>query len=141
MSFHAKLYIYTTNNYRNIDLHQAIQTVYLLNIFTLDNTRFTYLYGGAGVFGMITKDLDIYFLLGLLNSNVIQFCLHSIATKKQYGYYSYLNSFLETIPIKSTNSEAAKEISKVTKKIVSPQTEDNVFSLEGLLNNLVYKLY
>lgn len=69
------------------------------NRFAIDHKGYTYLCGGAGVFGLLQENYDNYYLVGLLNSKVVQFFLHSISTKKQGGYYSYLNSFLEQIPI------------------------------------------
>ena len=69
------------------------------NSFALDNAGSSYLCGGAGVFGLVQNEFDNYFLLGVLNSSVVEYFLHTISTKKQGGYYSYLNSFLSQIPI------------------------------------------
>jgi hypothetical protein len=75
------------------------------NRFAIDHNGYTYLCGGAGVFGLIQEKYDIYYLTALLNSKVVEFFLHSISTKKQGGYYSYLNSFLEQIPIPNKFNE------------------------------------
>jgi len=70
--------------------------------------------GGAGVFGLVQNKFDNYFLLGILNSKVVEYFLHSISTKKQGGYYSYLNSFfLKEIPVPM---EENKEIIIFVKK-------------------------
>ena len=69
------------------------------NSFAIDKLGLTYLCGGAGVFGLVQDKIDNNALLAILNSKVVEFFLHSISTKKQGGYYSYLNSFLEDIPL------------------------------------------
>lgn len=80
------------------------------NSFALDIDGRSYLCGGAGVFGLVQNEFDNYFLLGVLNSKVVEYFLHAISTKKQGGYYSYLNSFLSKIPIpdKINNNLAIK---------------------------------
>ncbi len=69
------------------------------NRFAIDKKGMTYLCGGAGVFGLVQNKIDSNYLLALLNSKVVEFFMHSISTKKQGGYYSYLNKFLEKIPL------------------------------------------
>ena len=75
------------------------------NSFAIDKLGLTYLCGGAGVFGLVQDKIDNNTLLAILNSKVVEFFLHSISTKKQGGYYSYLNSFLEEIPLPIKSNE------------------------------------
>ncbi|MBK8369626.1 MAG: hypothetical protein IPL10_20240 [Bacteroidetes bacterium] len=75
------------------------------NSFAIDKLGLTYLCGGAGVFGLVQGKIDNNTLLAILNSKVVEFFLHSISTKKQGGYYSYLNSFLEEIPLPIKTNE------------------------------------
>ncbi|MQP52695.1 MULTISPECIES: DNA methyltransferase [unclassified Flavobacterium] len=81
------------------------------NRFAIDRKGMTYLCGGAGVFGLVQNKIDNDVLLSILNSKVIEFYLHSISTKKQGGYYSYLNRFLEEIPISKKSNSKLKELS------------------------------
>ena len=81
------------------------------NRFAIDTKGMTYLCGGAGVFGLVQEKLDNDVLLAILNSKVVEFFMHSISTKKQGSYYSYLNRFLEEIPIPIHIDEKIKEYS------------------------------
>lgn len=81
------------------------------NRFAIDHNGYTYLCGGAGVFGLLQEKFDNHYLVALLNSKVVQFFLHSISTKKQGGYYSYLNSFLEQIPISNSYNDDIRLLS------------------------------
>jgi hypothetical protein len=61
-------------------------------------------YSGARVFSITLEDnidskLNLLSLLGILNSSLIEFFLHSNAPLKQGGYYSYSSTILNTIPI------------------------------------------
>jgi len=64
------------------------------NSFALDIDGSAFLTGGAGVFGLIQKELNEAYLLTILNSKLIEYFLHSSSTRKQNGYYSYLHTFL-----------------------------------------------
>jgi hypothetical protein len=92
------------------------------NRFAIDHNGFTYLCGGAGVFGLVQEKFDIHFLTAILNSKAVEFFLHSISTKKQGGYYSYLNSFLEQIPIPKNHNDKILFSSKNIESFVQDQT-------------------
>lgn len=78
------------------------------NSFALDEDGSAFLTGGAGVFAIIQSVLDPKYLLAVLNSRLVEFFLHAISTKKQGGYYSYLNTFLAQIPIIKLDKERQK---------------------------------
>lgn len=85
------------------------------NSFALDEDGSAYLTGGAGVFAILQKDLDPMYLLAVLNSKVVEFFLHTISTKKQGGYYSYLHTFLAQIPISKLDKKQQQPfVEKVT---------------------------
>ena len=88
------------------------------NRFAIDHEGFTYLCGGAGVFGLVQEKFDIYYLTAILNSKPVEFFLHSISTKKQGGYYSYLNSFLEQIPIPNIENAEIITASKCAEALI-----------------------
>lgn len=94
------------------------------NSFAIDSERSAYLTGGAGVFGFVQNEMDNRYLIALLNSKVVEYFLHSISTRKQGGYYSYLNTFLTQIPIVKLDKneqvpyvEKVDRISEITKKL------------------------
>lgn len=59
-------------------------------------------------------NIDIYTLLGILNSKIVEYYLHSIAPLKQGGYYSYSSTFIDSVPLPITildkDSKDIKEI-------------------------------
>jgi len=117
------------------------------NKFSIDTT-------GAGfscarVFA-ITKNLksfDIYFLLGLLNSSLIEYYLHSVAPVKAGGYFSYSAEIINTIPLPKNLATKKIEIEDLTKYVHSilktnkKHDTSDIKDLENKINKLVYKLY
>ena len=53
------------------------------NRFAIDHNGYTYLCGGAGVFGLVQNKYDIHYLTAILNSKAVEFFLHSISTKNK----------------------------------------------------------
>ena len=49
------------------------------------------------------------FLLGLLNSRVVDFYMHSISATRQGGYYEYKPMYVSQLPIRSVNKENVRE--------------------------------
>ena len=103
---------------------------------------------------------DLY-LLGLLNSKLLDYYIKSIASTKQGGYYEYKPMYLSKIPIKMINeSDKAEkqmqgEIIRIVEHIITLHTELSVCKLadrvdqiksqinhfEIKINELVYRLY
>lgn len=129
------------------------------NKFGLDET-------GAGfscarVFAITSEDekVDLKVLLGILNSKLVEFYLHSVAPLKQGGYYSYSSTFIDNIPlpidiIDSNSKQIQKLISSVNSllqnnsKMKTLKTDSSIELLvrrnnyvENQINMLVYKLY
>jgi len=77
------------------------------NKFSIDNGGSGY--SGARVFGLITENIDIYGLLGILNSNLCQFYLHNTCPIKRGGYYSYSCDYLDDIPIIEPSKDLIKK--------------------------------
>jgi hypothetical protein len=91
------------------------------NSFAIDEASSAYVTGGAGVFALVQERFDNRFLLGILNSKLIEYFLHAIATKKQNGFFSYLNTFLSQIPIidvdRSKQREVAERVELLTRSV------------------------
>jgi len=115
----------------------------------------------ARVFSITTENdnLKLPCLLGILNSKVVEFYLHSVSPLKQGGYYSYSSKFIDSVPIPKvlideTNIQT-KELLNLTqnilienKKLLNVQLESErnslkrkIEHLEGKINDLVYQIY
>jgi hypothetical protein len=110
------------------------------NKFCLDFTHSGFT--GARVFAisMISDEMDIRYLLGILNSKIIEFYLHHVASRKAGGYYSYSTSVLERIPLAVAQDQKpyvdlVEEIMQLTEE--NQDTE----KLEEELDKMIYELY
>jgi len=93
------------------------------NSFALDEEGCAFLTGGAGVFAIKQEEFDNQYLLALLNSRLVEYFLHAISTKKQGGYYSYLNTFLAQIPVIQLSGEQQKPFIEKTQFVCSKIVE------------------
>jgi len=129
------------------------------NKFCLDVTGSGY--SGARVFGITSESdgVDLKILLGILNSKLIEFFLHSVAPLKQGGYYSYSTTFIDSIPlpnnINNCDSDNIKELLSTVDlllhnnkeiKTMGSDTDKTIIIrdnqlLEQKIDALVYKLY
>ncbi|MBU1198602.1 MAG: N-6 DNA methylase [Nanoarchaeota archaeon] len=78
------------------------------NNFTLDIDNHLWVVGTN--YGIFPKNINHKFLLGILNSSVIEFYLKNKAPVKAGGYYQYMGNILKDIPIKIPNTSAEKQI-------------------------------
>jgi hypothetical protein len=120
------------------------------NKFALDNTGSGF--SCARVFAITTtqKSFNIKLLLGLLNSKLVEFYLHSICPLKAGGYFQYSSEFIDSIPLPvnlESKKEETKEIIKLVDKLLTNNkslTEkkrgENVI-MENRINEIVYQLY
>jgi REP element-mobilizing transposase RayT len=101
------------------------------------------------------------YLLGLLNSRVCDFFLHSIASTKQGGYYEYKPMYVERIPIRVIDftdpADAARHARMLTlvegmlalhrhKAAARTQSEQELYqrqieAADAAIDRLVYELY
>jgi len=99
------------------------------------------------------------YLLGLLNSTLLDFILKSIASTKRGGYFEYKPMYVSTLPIKIIASEKDKEIQgkiillvdqmfETQKKISTSKMESEIKMfqqkadlIDKQINQLVYVLY
>ena len=86
------------------------------NSFTLDGEGDFYLTDSA--VAIIPKNIDIKYLLGILNSNFLFFIVKNTSPFVQGRYYSFTRTYLDDLPIKiSTSSEEKKIADKIIKKV------------------------
>ena len=96
---------------------------------------------------LTTDDTDfLYFLLAILNSNLIKWYLKLIGHK--YGKTGFLvsNQYVKKLPIPIITSKEKQELINLSKKIIkySKETSDNKTSLNSLyteLNSKIYEIY
>ncbi len=103
------------------------------NRFTLDPSGNFYITDSA--ICIVPKNLNMKYILGLLNSNLLTFFVKNTSPFVQGRYYSYSRTYLERLPIKLPQSAKEKRISDVVVRKVSQVLQ---FSQE--LNNLEKKI-
>jgi len=110
--------------------------------------------GNAGGYGLTIKkeyNLDLRYIVALLNSNLFDRLLQSISTRFRGGYYSYAKRFIEQLPIKIANKEIQNKLVSLVNKILSltqsedylenPQRQAKFKEYEHQIDQLIYKLY
>jgi hypothetical protein len=102
--------------------------------------------------------LNDKFLLGILNSKVIEFYFKQISTKIRGGFFRYIALYVEKIPIKENVSatikknveklvteriEVSKDLENSTNKTDSRYTrlEERAKRIDADIDNLVYEIY
>lgn len=97
---------------RNLKLFLDFQGEYYL-----DNVR---------VNGILANDDDVetlWFLLGVLNSTVLNYYFQKTAKPKNNGYYEANKQFIEPLPIPMVNEETKKLIISISKELTQLHTE------------------
>jgi len=83
------------------------------NNFSLDEKGlYHFVMGTAGVYGLLPIEIDILYLLGLLNSKVSEFYLKHISPIKAGGYFQYSLKYLEQLPIQLPHTKQENENSE-----------------------------
>lgn len=80
------------------------------NSFALDDVGEFYLTDSA--VAIIPKDVNIKYLLGVLNSNLLFFIIKNTSPFVQGRYYSYTRTYLEKLPIKLPETPEEKKIAE-----------------------------
>ena len=103
---------------------------------------------------------DLY-LLGLLNSTVLDFVMHSISSTKQGGYYEYKPMYVSKLPIRTINPSDPADVARhdrmvtlvtqmldLNKKVQDARLEQEKTQLsrqieatDAAIDKLVYELY
>ncbi len=87
--------------------------------FTIDKTGVYYFVGsgggGGGGYGITLKEdvgVSYEYILGLLNSKLIDMYLKTISSRFSHGYFAYNRQYIEQLPIKTINFKDKKEKEK-----------------------------
>ena len=93
--------------------------------FTLDMTDYYYFVGsgggGGGGYGITIKDeylsLTYYYLLGLLNSTLLDWLLKQTSSPFRGGYYAYNRQYIEQLPIRTINFDDPADVARHDKMV------------------------
>ncbi len=98
------------------------------NSFTIDfQGKWFFTAGVAGGYGLKLKDnVPIKYVIGILNSKLMEFYIKHTSTYLRGKYYSYEHRFIKNIPILFGNSEDIKKIEEYVSEI---------FNLNEVLND------
>lgn len=129
--------------------------------FSFDNVGDIYFTGGtAGGYGiLVSPDFSRDYVLGILNSKLLEWYIHKTSTSMRGGWYSYESRFIYNLPIYTIDFsnpaevklhdcmvalvERMLELNKRTS--VTPQEQERlaheIASTDCEIDNLVYELY
>ncbi|WP_122088627.1 class I SAM-dependent DNA methyltransferase [Halalkalicoccus subterraneus] len=83
-----------------------VQEISDKNVFCFDSEGY---YFNTKAFGIHPKEIDMKYLLGLLNSSLLEFDLKTRSVPKRGGYYEYNTQFLKKLSIVESPEEDIKE--------------------------------
>ncbi len=96
-------------------------TISNFNNFALDTNGLFFAKGAGGSYGIILKNdsKDNYlYILGLINSRLLEFYLKQFLPVKAGGWYEYIAAYLEKLPIKLPETAEEKKITnQIIKKV------------------------
>jgi hypothetical protein len=89
----------------------------------LDNKGKYYFVGGgnAGGYGLTLKNetkLTLEYIMGLMNSSLLDWCLKKNSSRFMSGYYSYAKRYIEQLPIYEADEKEQKPIIETVNKII-----------------------
>jgi hypothetical protein len=108
--------------------------------------------GGGGGYGILLRpdcDLDPHYVLGLMNSRLLDFYLQRISSPFQGGFFAYSRQYIDRVPIRSLDLEVASErsmhdqivgtVKRILDAKASPDTDTT--GIERELDHQVYRLF
>jgi len=89
--------------------------------FSIDPSHSTFFTGGvSGGYGIIPKDKeDTFYLLGLLNSSVVNWFIAQTSTQMRGGYYSFESKFIKHVPIPNTTASLKNDVISLVEEIIT----------------------
>lgn len=111
------------------------------NRFHLDEDGFL---GNTKTFNTVLKkeySAYYYLILGILNSNLLNFYHKRIASPKAGGFYDYKTQFIEKYPIILSKEKKIEENVKKILLLKKNNPNSDTSNIEIEIDNLVYKLY
>ncbi|MFP4097079.1 MAG: class I SAM-dependent DNA methyltransferase [Cyclobacteriaceae bacterium] len=87
---------------------------------------------------------DDLFLLGMLNSQAVDFTIKFISSTKRGGYYEYKPMYVSLLPIVEADEEKKHPIRELVNQILKTKSQNpsaDTSALEAEIDQLVYQLY
>ena len=112
------------------------------NKFCIDETGSAF--SCARVFSINIEDeqLDIRYLLAILNSKLCEYYLHKTTSVKAGGYYSYSSKAINSIPLVIDNGEYQTILINLVNDIMMKvENGEDTIELESKIDKIVYRLY
>ena len=129
--------------------------------FSIDeNGHYLFTGGAAGGYGIIQKpEISRSYLLGILNSKLLEWFLHNFSTMMRGGWYSYESRYIHKLPIYLIDFSNPAEVKQHDHMVTlvermlelhkrTPQTphekerlEREIASTDAQIDRLVYELY
>ncbi|QGW27168.1 DUF7149 domain-containing protein [Phnomibacter ginsenosidimutans] len=110
--------------------------------FSIDRNKSGY--SGARVFAITLTDpeVDLKYLLGILNSKLIAFIIKSTFPIKAGGYFSMSSTFVDKLPIMKPSMSVQEQIANLISEILKQERSSNEqMILEKEVDKLIYQLY
>lgn len=130
---------------------EIIQTRKLLTRDIVDSLSFSYDLEGEFSFvtgyGLTLPDDNYRYILGLLNSSLLNFYFTQISTKLRGGFYRPFPQYIEKLPIKLASENNKQEIVDITSRIIELGSKKDDLSkrelniLQEKLDDKVYGIY
>jgi hypothetical protein len=114
------------------------------NRFTIDDNKYL---GNTKTFSTVLIDEwkeDYEYVLGLLNSKLLNFFHKSISVPKAGGFFEYKTQFIELYPIFNSTKEEKVEIKHLVDSILTIKNQkatENTSDIEHQIDRLIYKIY
>ena len=114
-------YAYTRN--------QALNTMWQSKILTPEyyahasycydaRGEFYFFGGGAGGYGIVLKpDIGPYYVLGLLNSKLLDWYLHKVSVRAYQTAYLYVRRYIEQLPIRIIDFDDPADVARHDKMV------------------------
>ena len=87
--------------------------------YSLDSQDYFYFVGsgggGGGAYGITLQNADVkeyQYILGLLNSKLVDMYLKECSSRFRGGYYAYNKQYIEKLPIRTIDFDNSDDISK-----------------------------
>lgn len=112
--------------------------------FAIDETGNYAFTSGYGITVKPTSGVSLKYLLGLLNSRVLEYCWKEMSTPIRGGYYRYFAQFIEQLPLVIAPGPVQKRVEDLADQIATARSagfEDEASGLEESLDRIVYELY
>ena len=119
--------------------------------FTVDlRGEFFFVGGGnAGVYGLVLAEgvtIDVWYLLGVLNSRCFEEMVQASSSRFRGGFYSYARRFIQKVPIplfefSDAQRAVVQRVSQLAKGLCGASNNLNSDEVEAEIDSLVQSLY